>query len=78
MIEYPSPGLAAPTGQGAARGMPQLGIKYVRRFPEAWMAILSVPQQKLLRLLITCYPDTMPREELAKETGYSPTSGGLR
>jgi uncharacterized protein len=77
LIDYPMPGLVMLTKPGVERGTPHARVNQLEDFHQAWMEILSEPRRKLLRVLIARYPAAMLREELAGETGYSPTSGGF-
>jgi hypothetical protein len=76
-VTYPSPGLVELTEQGRAvaneAGLPSTneGVQ------QAVLARLPAPQQRLLSILISEWPNSLTREQLAEEAGYSPTSGGF-
>jgi hypothetical protein len=72
-LEYPEPGwvVATPTGRSAAEPPSDGGLAV----EEAWLRILSAPQQRILRALLLHHPAAMDKSVLAEAVDARPTSG---
>jgi hypothetical protein len=75
MIDYPQASYVAFTakGEGAARfpsTAPTLDDLH-----QAWLGIVTNPQQRILREVLACYPQPMAKAELAAKIQVSPDSG---
>lgn len=75
LIEYPRPGLIFLTDAGSAVASPD-SISH-HSPSEAARAILNGPQTKLFDQAIRAYPDSLTREQLASDAGYSAGSGNF-
>jgi hypothetical protein len=79
MIIYPTPGRLRLTDEGRAaanRGNAPMTIEHLHA---AIFAQLPGPEEKMLRLLLASYPESITSELLAEKTGYStPTSTSFK
>jgi hypothetical protein len=77
LISYPVGGRVALTDTGRALAAAAEPISSLEQLHGAWLTRLSVPQRRLLRVLIDRYPEAMDRTELAAAAGNSATSSGF-
>lgn len=76
LIDYPASGEVALTEAGQSIARPITPIATIEELHEAWYTRLPKPQARILRALVSLYPEAMERIELAEAAGQSPTSGG--
>lgn len=76
-IDYPAPGRVGLRPEGQARaeatGVPQSSADLQR----ALFAKLPAPQVRILEALVACYPDALPKDDLAMAAGASPSSSAF-
>lgn len=75
LIEYPQAGLVAFTDAGRRQARPVTAMPTVEDLHEAWLSIVTQPQQRILREIIAEYPNQLPKAELAERIDVSPDSG---
>lgn len=74
MIDYPGRGTVALTDLGASNAQAPDGVSTSEELQAALFARLSGPQKRILEALITIYPDSIDRTDLAITVEASPTS----
>ncbi len=77
LIAYPAGGRVALTDAGRTQAAATDPITSVDQLHTAWLARLSTPQGRLLRVLLDCYPEAIERAALAESAGQSATSSGF-
>lgn len=75
MIDYPKPGLVVLTRAGGAYATEPDVPGTVAELHAFVNQTLSGPETKILAPLLEVWPDAISKEELAEQSGYSPTSG---
>lgn len=76
LLSYPQPGQLALTGlgrevtNGQAEHYDQAGLH------QAWFSKIPNPQATILGVLISLYPESISRDDLAEQSGQSPASSG--
>ena len=76
-IEYRGGSLAlTPLGREVGPPAPEAPLT-TSQIQQKVLAILPGPEQRLLRPLLDCYPNSMHNEGLAELAGYAPGSGGF-
>jgi molecular chaperone GrpE (heat shock protein) len=75
-VEYPSGGTVALTAAGQAIASVDDGPQTTEELHEAIRAKLPPAKWKILETLISVYPASLTKDELAKRIAVSPTSGG--
>ncbi len=75
LINYPQPGMVEFTVNGRATAAPVEAPANAAELHRMIYGKLTAPQQKVLRVVIE--QRKIRKEQLAHETGYSPTSGGF-
>lgn len=74
LIDYPTPGAVGFTDEGRAiANAPEDDGSEVH---EHWLKIVSAPQAAILNALIKRHPETIQKDELAREINVRETSGG--
>ena len=76
LISYPGPSLATLTPNGRALANVESVPATSEELHQQIARKLPVPKWKILNELIQLYPDPISKEQLAKQIGVSPTSGG--
>lgn len=76
-ISYPMPGFVSLTESGEVFARPTIPIHTLQDLHSAWIARLPRPQGRIVAQLLSCYPSSMTRNELAHKAGQSPTSSGF-
>lgn len=74
LIAYPGTGMVALTTQGQAHAQVRSPITSLIQLHQAWYDRLPAPQGRILRVLITAYPQPIDRTALARAATQSPTS----
>src|SRR5947209_16485024 len=77
LITYPVGGRVALTDAGRALSAAAEPITSLEQLHTAWVARLSAPQGRVLRVLIERYPEAVNRTKLATAAGNSATSSGF-
>lgn len=77
LIRYPGPGRLALTDAGAAQAEHVGTPPTVEEFQEYIYRLISGPQARLLRFLVSAWPEAIDREQLAARGGVSPRSSGF-
>jgi uncharacterized protein len=77
LISYPVGGRVALTDAGRALAAAAEPVTSLEQLHTAWVARLSAPQGRLVRVLIDRHPEAMHRTELATAVGNSATSSGF-
>jgi hypothetical protein len=76
LIDYPQPSCVGFTSQGRQQTPPVTTPPTLNDLHDAWLAIVTQPQQKILRVLISAYPaGALSKDELATRIEVSPDSG---
>lgn len=75
LIDYPQGGLVAFTNTGRDQSRPVTEMPTLEDLHEAWLSIVTQPQQRILREVIAEYPNHLPKGELAQRIEVSPDSG---
>ncbi len=65
------------TADGRASAATVTKLRTLTDLHDAWIGYVSGPQQRMLRALIDCYPDSLSREQLASASDQSVTSSGF-
>jgi len=77
LIDYPTAGFVSLRESGRGMATPVAPIHSLQDLHSAWIARLPRPQGRILDELLTCYPHSVARQELALRSGQSPTSSGF-
>lgn len=76
-VTFPAPGRIAFTPKGRDVAAITADPPTSEELQDQVMALVSGPQGAILRVLIACYPEAMPRAEVAARAGVSETSSGF-
>lgn len=76
-VTFPAPGRIAFTDKGRDVASITADPPTSEELQAQVMALVSGPQGGILRVLIACYPEAMPRAEVAARSGQSETSSGF-
>lgn len=78
LVDYPDKGLVALTAAGRARAAADVAPLASREeLHQAWYALLKPTRARILRALITRYPQALSRSDLATLTDQSPASSSF-
>jgi uncharacterized protein len=78
LVRYPRGGEVEITDAGRAASVTTGGPRTTDELQERLLAKLDGPRQKILRALIERYPNSIAKEDLGRQLGYSnPRSGGF-
>ena len=75
LIDYPQPGTAAFTEAGQRRARFVTTPPTLSDLHQAWLEIVTGPQARILREVMSTYPQAIAKEDLAKCIAVSPESG---
>lgn len=75
-IDYPSPGFVALTDAGHVATCRTIRLCNIEDLHQAWYDKLPKPRVAILQQLISIYPQSVGKEQLANWVGQSPTSSG--
>jgi hypothetical protein len=75
VIDYPQGGFVAFSDVGRSQANPVTAMPTVEDLHDAWLSIVTGPQQRILREVIAEYPNPLPKSELAQRIDVSPDSG---
>jgi len=75
LIDYPQAGHVAFSDDGRAAANAVTSMPTLQDLHEAWLAIVTQPQRRILREIIAEYPNPLPKESLARRIDVSPDSG---
>ena len=75
LIDYPQPAYVEFTKEGRRQARPVTALASLGELHQAWLTIVTNPQQKILREIIAAYPQAIRKDELARLIAVSPDSG---
>jgi len=75
LIDYPQGGHVAFTEKGRATANPITAMPTLEDLHQAWLSIVTQPQQRILKEIISEYPNALPKADLARRISVSSDSG---
>lgn len=77
-ITYPTDGQVALTESGRAIARSGRGPKSLQELHDVWFSKLPGTHERILRVVVEAYPDSISREEIAADLGLSHTAGSFK